>query len=83
MKNERIVFRYTYRQPHLFSYYSNTTTVSFIPVCDNCNCALPEVSGKVGDLYVEPHVCPKCHKIIECVRLPIIDASGKLNYEED
>lgn len=59
------------------------TDVSFIPVCDNCNYALSELSGKVGDTYVEPHVCPKCNKIIECVRLPIIDAEGKLNYEEN
>lgn len=79
-KQERILIRSTYRQQSTdkWTWY---TSISFIPVCDNCNYVFPEVSGKVGDLYVEPCVCPKCNKIIECVRLPIIDASGKLNYE--
>ena len=81
-KQERRVFKNVFSMKNDIP-HDSFTNVSFIPVCDNCNWALPELSGKVGDLYVEPHVCPHCHKIIECVQLPRVDAEGKLNYEEN
>jgi hypothetical protein len=80
-KQERIVFRSVIEHGRNII-DDNYTTVSFIPVCDNCNYVLHEVSGKVGDPFVEPCVCPRCHKIIKSVRLPIIDVNGKLDYED-
>ena len=44
---------------------------------------LDRVSGKVGYVRLEPFMCPNCHKIFGCARLPVVDASGELNYEED
>ena len=83
MDKERILFRNTFKSPSLLAYYDQTTTISFIPVCDNCNYVFNSASGKIGSPHIEPFMCPKCGKIIECIRLPRVDAYGELNYEED
>jgi hypothetical protein len=83
MRENRIVFRTTFKSPGLLAYEDQTTDISFIPVCDNCNYVFDRVSGKIGVRRLEPFICPNCNKIISCVRLPIVDANGELNYEED
>ena len=82
MKENRIVFRTSFKSPSILDDYSRFTTVSFIPVCDYCNCALSSFSGQVGNPALNPSICPNCRKIIECARIVIPDARGKLEYEE-
>lgn len=83
MNQERIIFRATFKAPSINAPYTETTSISFIPVCDNCNYVFDRVSGRIGVPYLEPFMCPKCNKIIDCARLPMLDKQGRLNYEED
>lgn len=83
MRENRIVFRATLKSPSLLDRESQTTDISFVPVCDNCNYVLDRVSGKVGISHLYPFMCPNCNKIFGCARLPVVDANGELNYEED
>jgi hypothetical protein len=83
MRENRIVFRSTLKSPSLLDRESQTTDISFVPVCDNCNYVLDRVSGKVGISHLYPFMCPNCSKIFGCARLPVVDANGELNYEED
>ena len=83
MRENRIVFRTTFKSPSLLDREDQTTDISFVPVCDNCNYVLNRVYAKVGVMGLEPFMCPNCHKIFSCARLPIINANGELNYEED
>lgn len=83
MRENRIVFRGTLKSPSLLAYEDQTTDISFVPVCDNCNYVLDRVSGKIGIQHLEPFMCPNCHKIFGCARLPVVDENGELNYEED
>ena len=83
MSKERILIRTTFKSPSIMSYESQTTSISFIPVCDNCNYVFNRVVGRVGDISLEPFMCPHCKKIIDCAILPCVDATGRLEYEED
>ena len=83
MSNERILIRTTFKPPSIMSYESQTTSISFIPVCDNCNYVFHRGVGRVGDVSLEPFMCPNCKKIIESAVLPCVDATGRLHYEED
>ena len=82
MKQNRIVFRSSFKMLSREDADSKFTTVSFIPVCDYCNCALDMFSAKFGTPDLNPPICPNCRKIIECARMIMPDASGKLEYEE-
>lgn len=81
MRKDKILIRNRYMP--VYTTYDETTDITFIPVCDNCNYVFDRVVAQVGVPYLEPYVCPNCGKIINCIRLPQLDANGKLNYEEN
>lgn len=82
MKNGKRVFKW----PHSMSIDEHdTTSVSFIPVCDSCNWALSELHvsrDENGYWFFDPCACPNCRKIINRAIMFLPTNETTIDYEE-
>lgn len=84
MDQKRILFRRTMRRFDCDTHCS--TTVSFIPVCDNCNYVFERLDcerDEYGGTHFTPIICPNCGKYIDCARMPLPESRYELHYEEN